>query len=136
MTAAGWALQKAIHAALAGDAGVRALIGDPPRLHDAPPRTGAFPFVAFGDAREAKIPGTDDLREHDFRLAIHSRYEGRREVTDIAEAIVAALDDAPLILDGFRLVSLSASATDIFHREGADAHQGLVRLRAVTERLL
>ncbi len=138
MSAAGWALQKAIHAALTADATLKTLIGDPPRVHDSAPRqmTGAqgpFPFVVYGDARAAKIPGSDDLVEHDIRLNVHSRYEGRREVKDIVTAILSALDGAALALDGFYLVSLRASFTDIFHRPDADAHQGLIRFRAVTE---
>lgn len=133
MSAAGWALQKAMFETLAADPALKALIGDPPRVFDLPPVKGPFPFVVFGDARETKIPGADGLVEHDIRLAIHSRYEGRREVKDIVTAILSALDEAPLVLAEFRLVSLRAAFSDIFHRPDADAHQGLVRFRAVTE---
>lgn len=139
MSAAGWALQKAIYETLRADAALKALIGDPARVYDEPPTSssfgGAFPFVVFGDSRLARIPGTDGLVEHDIRLAIHSRYEGRREVKDVAERLAALLDGAALVLDGFHLVSLSLSSSDIFHRRDAGAHQGLLRFRAVTERM-
>ncbi|MFZ5618824.1 MAG: DUF3168 domain-containing protein [Pseudomonadota bacterium] len=134
MSAAGWALQKAIFDALSADAALKALIGDPPRVFDIAPLRGPFPFVVFGDAREAKVSGADNLIEHDIRFAVHSRYEGRREVKDIVTAIVSALDEAPLALAGFHLISLRAAFSDIFHRPDADAYQGLIRFRAVTER--
>ncbi len=135
MTSAGWALQKAMHAKLVADVALKTLIGDPPRIHDAAAARGPFPFVTFGDARETKIPGADALREHDIRLSVHSHYEGRREVKDIVIAILNALDDAPLILDGFALISLRATFADIIHRQEPDAHHGLIRFRAVTEKL-
>lgn len=133
MTGAGWALQKAVYETLLADQALKALIGDPPRVFDAPPKNGPFPFVAFGDARETKIPGADALVEHDLRINVHSRYEGRREAKEIVTAIVSVLDDAPLVLDGYALVSLRATFSDIVHRQETDAHQGVIRFRAVTE---
>lgn len=133
MSDAGWALQKAIYEALRADAGLKALVGDPPRVFDAPPKSGPFPFIAFGDAREAKISGADALVEHDLRINVHSRYEGRREAKEIVTAILSALDDAPLIVDGAALISLRATFSDIVHRQESDAYLGIVRLRAVTE---
>lgn len=132
---AGWALQKAVYERLAADAALKALIGEPPRIHDFPSANGPFPFIVFGDGRAARIPGADGLLEHDFRIAIHSRYQGRKEIKEIEAAILAALDDAPLILEGFALVSLRAVLADVFYRAEADAHQGLLRFRAVTERI-
>lgn len=133
MSAAGSALQRAIYETLRADAALKTLIGDPPRVYDAPPPGGPFPFVVFGATRETRIAGADSLIEHDIRLSVHSRYEGRRETRDIVTAILSALDDAPLVLAGAHLVSLRASFSDIIHRQDADAHQGLIRFRAVTE---
>lgn len=133
MSGAGWALQKAIFETLSADPALQALIGNPPRVHDARPANAVFPHVVFGDAREAKIAGADALVEHDLRIAIHSRYEGRREVKDIVTALLSALDDAPLTLAGYALVSLRATFSDIIHRQDADVYQGAIRFRAVTE---
>jgi len=134
MSGAGWALQKAVYQTLQADAALKSLIGDPPRVFDAAPRNGPFPFVVFGDARETRIAGADALVEHDVRINVHSRYEGRREAKEIVTAIVSALDDAPLILDGFALISLRATFSDIVHRQEIDAWQGVIRFRAVTEK--
>jgi hypothetical protein len=132
---AGFALQKAIYETLAADAVLKALIGDPPRLHDGRPESPVYPFVAFGDARETRVQGADALAEHDIRLSVHSRYDGRREIAEISERIITALEEAPPVPAGFRLVSLAHVSTEIFRRADIDAHQGLIRLRAVTERL-
>ena len=133
MSNAGWALQKAIFETLGADPALQALIGNPPRVYDSAPANAAFPHVVFGDAREAKIAGADALVAHDLRIAVHSRYEGRREVKDIVTAILSALDGAPLTLAGFALISLRATFSDIIHRQEADVYQGAIRFRAVTE---
>jgi len=134
MSDAGLELQKAVFNALINDAALKTLIGDPPRVHDAPPLKGPFPFVTFSDWRETRVAGADDLVEHDFRLAVHSRYEGRREVRDIVTALLSALDDQALPLAGFTLIAIRARFADIIHRPDVDAFQGVIRFRAVTEK--
>ncbi len=133
MNAAGQELQKAIYAAALADAGLKALIGNPPRLYDGPPDKPVFPHAVFGDARMTPLAGTDDVFEHDLRLHVHSRYDGRREARDIVTAFVSLLSGASLTLSGYRLVSLRAVFTDVIHRQDAGAYQGVIRLRAVTE---
>jgi hypothetical protein len=136
MSSAGWALQKAMYARLSADAALGAVIGTPARLYDgAPPARAAYPFALFADAREKRIAGADRLLEHEISITVWSKLEGRREVKDAITAIVSALDEAALALDGFRLVGMRAVFTDIFLRPESDAVQGLIRLRAVTERL-
>ena len=39
-----WALQEAIYAALAADAGVKAVLGDPARIYDDAPPEAIFRF--------------------------------------------------------------------------------------------
>lgn len=130
---AGLALQSAVVAHLKADAALKALIGDPPRVFDGPSREKIFPFVSYDETRESPLAAAPAHVEHDFRLSVHSRYEGRSEVKEIATAIVSALNDAPLAVTGRRLVSLRAVYSDVFHRQETDAHQGVLRFRAVTE---
>jgi hypothetical protein len=130
---AAFALQAAIVARLKGDAVLKTLIGDPPRVFDGPSRDKIFPFVAYDDTREAPLTGAPGHVEHDIRLSVHSRYEGRREAKEIATAIVSALNDSALSLAGRRLVSLRAVYADVFHRAEDDSHRALLRFRAVTE---
>lgn len=129
---AAFALQAAILAALTADDGLKALIGNPPRVHDGPAKEKVFPFVSFDEARASPLGPAPGHVEHDLRLSVHSRYEGRREAKEIATAIVSVLNNAALAVAGRRLVSLRAVYSDVFYRADADAHQGLLRFRAVT----
>ncbi len=130
---AGFALQAAIVTHLKSDATLKTLIGDPPRVFDGPSREKIFPFVSFDETREAPLGPAPGHVEHDIRLSVHSRYEGRREAKEIATAIVSTLNEAALAVAGRRLVSLRAVYADVFHRTDTDAHQGVLRFRAVTE---
>ncbi len=132
---AAFALQAAMLAALAADPGVRALIGDPPRVHDGPSKEKVFPYVSFDDARASPLGPAPGHVEHDIRLSVHSRYEGRREAKEIAAALVSVLHHAELSVGGRRLVTLRAVYSDIFHRPDSDAHQAILRFRAVTEKV-
>lgn len=132
MTLASFALQKALYAALLADSGVRAELGDPPRIYDAPPESAAHPYAVLGEARATRIAGHPSGVEHDIRIRIVSRYEGRREVKRALEAVVAALHDADPPLEGARLVGLRFLFADIFAR-GDGVFEGLARFRAATE---
>lgn len=132
MSDATLALQKAVLAALAGDAATGALIGD--RIHDAAPRNAAFPYLAFGSVRSADwSTGTEAGAEHRITLHAWSRGRGRAEVAAIAAAAVAALDDADLDLDGHHLVGLRWETTEIAGQADSLTWQATMRFRAVTE---
>lgn len=133
MSARAWALQKAAYAALAADAGVKAELGDPPRIHDEPPRDAVFPYAVLGEGRAAPLPGHDGATVHEIRILIVSRHGGRREVKRILDAFVGALHDADFPVEGGRLVSLTFSGADIPRRRGGEAFEGIARFRAVTE---
>ena len=135
MSGTGWALQKAVFAHLAQDAGVKSLLGDPPRIYDGAPAGGVNPYVMFGDWREAPLAGVEGAFEHDFRLIIRSRHDGRREIKAIAVALHDALQDAALTLDNAVLVSLCVVFTDVIYRNEPDRHVGVMRFRALTQSL-
>ena len=132
MSAAGLALQKAIHAALVADAGVGALVGD--RIFDVVPRAATFPYVTLGDARVADwSTGTEAGAEHRLALHVWSRERGKTECWAVLEALEAALHDAALALDGHALINLRVETADVgMDRDGITWH-GVARLRAVTE---
>lgn len=132
MTAAPLVLQKAVYAALAGDAGLGALVGD--RIHDGPPRSLAFPYVTLGDGRATDwSTGTEAGTEHRLQLHTWSRERGKAECWAVLDAIRAALDADLPALDGHALVNLRFEAADVGQdRDGITWH-GVARFRAVTE---
>lgn len=129
-----WALQAGVHAALLADAGVQALLGDPPRVHDEPPESAVFPYVTFGRAQAVPADGdATPTTEHVLHLHVWSRYGGRREAKRVIDALRSALHDATIALTDHQLVNLRVTFTDVFRPVDGRTSQGVVRLRAVTE---
>ncbi len=128
------ALQKAIHAALAADAGLAAILG--PRVYDDVPQGTSFPYVVIGDVT-TRDWSTQTQQGHEHIVVIHawSNQRGRREVQMIIERLDAVLDGAALTLDDHQLINLRVVFwTALRDLDGATYH-GVVRLRAVTEPL-
>ncbi|WP_027068510.1 DUF3168 domain-containing protein [Euryhalocaulis caribicus] len=125
-----FAVQRALHEALSADAGVTALLGDPPRLWDRPPREAFFPFASYGGTRSEELP--DGLQAHRMTLFAWSRETGREEAASVIAAMRSALHHAALTLEDGTLVSLRAVYSDVLKSDGR-TFQGVLRLRAVTE---
>ena len=132
MTEPGFALQKAVVAALRADAALAALIAA--RVYDDPPRDVVFPYVGIG-AQSLSDWDTASERGHLHRLTldIFSRQGGRKEVRQIMAAIEAVLHDAALTLEDHRLINLRFEFADIFRDEDGETMRGAARYRAVTE---
>lgn len=128
------ALQKAVHSALAADAGLAAIVGA--NVYDDVPQGTAFPYVVIGDVT-TRDWSTQTQAGHEHIVVIHawSKQRGRREVQMIIERIDAVLDDAALTLEDHQLINLRVVFwTALRDLDGASYH-GVVRLRAVTEPL-
>lgn len=126
-------LRAAIHGALAADAPLVALLGGA-KIYDEPPRDAALPYVTLGEDVVADAStATEAGDEHTLTLHVWSRQGGHREAHLITGAVLEALADAPLVLEGHRLANLRFVVADI--RRGSDGrtYHGIVRLRALTE---
>jgi hypothetical protein len=126
-------LRAAIHGALMADAPLTSLLGGA-KVYDEPPRDAALPYVTLGedviaDGSTATEPGD----EHALTLHVWSRQGGHREAHLIAGAVLEALTDAPLSLDGHRLANLRFIVADIRREADGRTYHGIVRLRALTE---
>jgi hypothetical protein len=130
-----WALQEAAVAALAADAALKALIGDPPRIYDDAPRGVAFPYVSLGEGAEGDWSAQSG-EGVECRLILHawSRYAGRQEVKAILSRIRTVLHDANLTVAGWRLINLRCEAVE-YPRGGESAYHGLARFRAALEQI-
>ena len=133
MTAPVAELQKAIHAALAGDAAVLALLGEV-RLYDHAPANVPFPYITFGRTSVYDwSTGTESGTEQLVSLHVWSKGKGRRETLEIMEAVSARLHEADLALDGHALVSLRLEFSDVAYDKDLAVQHGLLRFRALTE---
>lgn len=133
MSTAAVALRAAVHDALKADAPLVALLGGA-KVFDEPPAATSFPYVTLGEARLRDVSG-DGGRAEEHQIILHgwSRQGGHREAHTIAGAMLAALDDAALALDGHRLVNLRFAVADVRREADGRTYHALVRFRAVTE---
>jgi len=134
MTSPVLALRRAILNAAGADERLTSLMGGSLRLHDEPPRGTEPVYALFGDVT-AKDWSTDFDRGHeqDFVIAVWAERGSAGTALTVAERLAAILDDAPLALDGHRLVNLRV--TEIASRRDRDTQllRVSLRLRAVTE---
>ena len=134
MSAASWALQQAIFAALTADATLATLAGNPPRVFDEVPRDALFPFVVIGDDLESNWDtATDSGSQHLLTVHVWSRAGGRKETKLIADAVRAALDNAALTVSGQTLIDIRYQASEFRRESDGQTWHGLIRFRAVLE---
>jgi hypothetical protein len=129
------ALQKALIAHLRGDPALKALLGDPARVWDAPPRDAASPHLLVGRSESRPVAADGCGVEHQLSLRCASRFGGTEEAKAICAALRAAVHEAALEADGVRTVSIRATYADVFRSSDQRRVWGVVRIRAVTEEI-
>lgn len=135
MTDPGWALQKAVYAALTVDAGVLAELGGP-HIYDHVPRKTATPYVTFAQS-VVRDWSTGEAEGHEHTLTLHvwAEARGRKKTVAVQEALRGALHERALMLDGHLLVNLRHEFSEVRREADGERLRGLVRFRAVTERV-
>jgi len=133
MTASAVSLRAAICDALRNDSPLTALLGGE-KIYDEPPRGAALPYVTLDeDVISDGSTATEEGDEHALTLHVWSRQGGHREAHVIAGAVLEALVDAPLSLDGHHLANLRFVVADVRREADGRTYHGIVRLRALTE---
>jgi hypothetical protein len=124
------ALQAAIHARLAGDATLTAMIG-PGAVFDRRVTGRAMPYLVLSE-----ITTTDfapDIEEHEVKIDAWSDAEGRKQSQEIAARVKALLDGVDLSLTGFSLANLIHRGTRARRELKTRAQVAEMVFRAVTE---
>ena len=125
-------LQKAIFAALGGNAALTAVIGA--RIFDHAPANAAFPYITFGRTSVYDwSTGTESGAEQLFTLHVWSKGRGKKEALEIMELARTTLHDSALELEEHSLVNLRLEFSEARYDDRNEAHHGLLRFRAVTE---
>lgn len=127
------ALQKALIAHLAGDAGVGALLGEPPRIWDAPPDRPDFPHLLIGRSESRPVAADGGGVEHALTLTVVSQFRGTEEAKAVLAALRLSLSDAVLAADGVRTVGLRLAFADVYPAPDGKRTFAVLRVRAVTE---
>jgi hypothetical protein len=133
MTSAALELQRAVFAALQGNAELDAAMATV-RLYDQAPANAKFPYLTFG--RTSVYDWSTDTEtgaEHLVTLHVWSKARGKSECHALIETVRAALDDASLALDGHALIKLRMEYSEVRYEDDNDVHHGLIRFLALTE---
>lgn len=125
------ALQKAMAAALKGDAAMDALLGG--RVWDQAPEGAGCPYLAIGRCESRPVNADGGGVEQALTLTAVSRFAGSEEAKAVAAAVRARLHEATLEADGVRTVSLRVVWSDVFRAGDGRRTFAVLRLRAVTE---
>lgn len=128
------ALRAAILAHCADDEALLDAMGGSLGFHDEPPWAAEGAYAAFSEARAKDgSTGSDQGHDQDFASAVWSKPGESRAALRAAEQIAALLHEAPLALDGHRLVSLRVAAVETAPVEKANLARVTLRLHALTE---
>ncbi|KQQ58605.1 MULTISPECIES: DUF3168 domain-containing protein [Rhizobium/Agrobacterium group] len=128
------ALLQAIHARLASDAALVAMVGDRGIVDRLLPRP-VLPCVVFGDMESRQLSAdTPPGEEHLLTIEVWSAAGGRKMAQDIALRVLTLLDDAPLVLSGnIALVSLFYRSSRSVRETKSKPFLTEIRFRAITE---
>lgn len=134
MTSPVLALRRALLDVAGADVELTSLMGGSLRLHDEPPRGAEPVYALFGDVT-AKDWSTDFDRGHeqDLGIVVWAVRGSAGKALAVAERLAAILDDAPLALDGHRLVNLRVTELAARRDRDTQLQRVTLRLRAVTE---
>ena len=135
MSAPEGALCAAVVARLKAEPALAAWLGSPARVYAETPAQPTFPLLVVGRTQSRPVPADGGGDEHRLTLTCVSRYGGAAEARALTAAVRTTLDDAPLALDGRRLVTLRVTYADVFRGSDGKSVLGVLRLRAVTEPL-
>ena len=127
------ALQKALIAHLADDVSLAALLGEPARIWDAPPKRPVLPYLLIGRSESRPVAADGGGVEHALTLTVVSSFRGTEEAKAVLAALRLSLADAMLSADGVRTVSLRLTFADVYPAPDGLRTFAVLRVRAVTE---
>jgi Protein of unknown function (DUF3168) len=133
MPSASWSLQQSIFAALTANSALTALIGTD-RIYDDVPQGSPLPYLTLGQSTIRDwSTGTEAGNEHLLTLHVWSDARGKKQASEIIDAVRTTLHDQQLTLVGHRLVNLRHEFSEARRDPGGEAIHAIARFRAVTE---
>ncbi len=129
-------LQRAVYDRLAGDLELTALVGG--AIHDAPPEVPVADrpadYVTLGEETVRPFGTKTSLGAiHDFDVNVHSSRDGFERAKAIASAVCGALVDAPIGVEGGRLVALRFLRARADRGPAPERRRIALRFRAVVD---
>ncbi|NWN89185.1 MAG: DUF3168 domain-containing protein [Micrococcaceae bacterium] len=126
-----WPIQVAIFQALSND---QQLSADVTGVFDHVPDSTAFPYVTTGEVTTTPS-GAHDRFGARSTITLHgwSTYNGKKEISEIANHLLRILDHKPLQVDGFHAVYVHHEQTVTMTERGNDIRHVAVRFAIETE---
>lgn len=127
------ALQKAVAERLAATQAITDITGSG-RVFDRRITRIEPPYLVLGEAAQndwstADGPGT----EHRFEIEAWTKQNGRKQAVELADAVLGALHEVHLVLNGAALINLRHERTLSRRAPKSGLHVARLRFRAVTE---
>jgi len=134
MTSPRYQLQKAIVQRLKADGQVAAHVQG--RIYDDVPEDAEFPYISIGAvAIRSRHADCLDLVEVTFQLDVWSRAAGLEELSEISEAVCAALHDADLELETHACIYLLHEQTHEMYDPDGETTHAVLSFEATIERV-
>lgn len=105
--------QKGLYAHLRASIALQALIGNPARVYDEPPKEPVYPFVMIGDY-EVQEDGARDLVLYKGTFdvkALTTSHRGRILASRISDVVIDRLHDASFTVTGGKIVMLRSEGS-------------------------
>jgi hypothetical protein len=128
-----WELQVAAVDVLKADTALKALIGDPIRLHQDVPPKPEYPYVTIGEGQNVPdLAECIDGAEIFLTFHVYSRAGGFGETKKIVAAMDAVLHDSDLTLNDYRCVLIQSDGAHYRSDPDNTAH-AIATWRAIVE---
>jgi hypothetical protein len=130
-------IQGAIYSKLTASSAVMALVTG---VYDDVPQAakseddGAFPFIVIGDDDYLSWDTDTEVGwQCDFRVHIWSRYRGKKELLDIANAVHNALNRTATSTTGYHVLDINHVSTDSFVEPDGKTRHGILQFKMYFE---
>lgn len=134
MSEAMFAVQDAVYDLLVANAGMQAVLGNPPRIYDYVPQNAVFPYLTLGDTRAENFDTKDGVGINQL-ITLHawSRYRGQKEMKDILKAVNLALHRSSMTVSGYNFTDCRFESAETFLDDDGLTYHGLCRYRLITQ---
>lgn len=125
-------LQQAISALLLADPDVASLIDD--RLFDKIPNAPEFPYASFGEFQLLPELGEGtDAAQSFVTLHTWDRFKSSRATKGLARAVIAALHDQDVVIDGGAVQSLLLESSRVLPDPDGLTSHGVLTFQILTD---
>jgi hypothetical protein len=126
--------QEALTAVFQADPAVKAALGNPARIYDAPVKMGAWPYAVWRrwETRNVDASGVP-TNEHLVTLEVASKQTGVNEAREAVAALAARANGPVPAAIGAKIILVLPIYTDVLRSADGRSWLGIVRLKIIAE---